>query len=75
MVGNEFSGGGGGKSFPSNHEDSAIKPNGARSFDGYLEESPTKQTICKGALGTYLHLVSSSNLKFLINGPTKTISL
>ena len=52
MVGNEFNGGGG-KSFRSNNEDSAIRPNGTRSFDGYLKESPTKQTICKGASGNY----------------------
>ena len=63
MVGNEFSGGGGGKAFPSKKEDSAIKPDGARSFDGYLEESPTKQTICKGALGIY-PLYSHYNFKY-----------
>ena len=73
MVGNEFNGGGG-KSFPSNNEDSAIKPNGARSFDGYLEESPTKQTICKGALGTYSPFSFMQQFQFL-SSMTKTINL
>ena len=64
MVGNEFSGGGGGKAFPPNNEDSAIKPNGARSFDEYLKESPTKQTICKGALGSYSPFIFTQQFQF-----------